>query len=523
MLRKHLLYLTSDQLCAYQWQRGRLSDGVCFTPDRAGLDAFLDYIDGQGQAPVYLLADLIEEDFQRVLLPHVGGRAGRQLLARRLTQQYRDTPYRHVAIQGRETEGRRDDIALLSALTNPSVVQPWVTALEQLKVPLAGLYSTTLMSAALVRKLALQHEHLLLVTQQSGGLRQSYFLDGQLKFSRLTLAIDRDGVPVNLASETGKTQQFLTSIRLLGRGDVLHTAILAPDDQLARLAELCVSGADTSYQFIAMATAAARLGLEQTPALADPLLLCLLGREAPSSQYALGAAQRYFKLWRARLALYGCSALVAACAVLWVGANLWHYFGANQNAERMYSEADQYDARYRGVMSNMPPRVDKTENMKAAVLIEHLIQAQGPSPLTMVQMLSAALDKVPQIRLTQLDWKVSLPGAAAHPAAAVAQSQAMGQEGDQAAPLSSQQLGIPKRPPQTLHVEAEIQVSPDDYKSVLDSMNQFNQELARQPHLTVEIEQQPVDLRPTMKLSGKAGTAAVETNAKFTLNLTLNP
>src|SRR5207244_9706802 len=100
--------------------------------------------------------------------------------------------------------------------------------MELLKLPIAGLYSTTLVSGGLLKKLALQHEHLLLVSQQSAGLRQSYFLDGQLKFSRLTLAVDRDGEPVDIARETGKTQQFLTSIRLLGRGDVLHTVIIAP-------------------------------------------------------------------------------------------------------------------------------------------------------------------------------------------------------------------------------------------------------------------------------------------------------
>jgi hypothetical protein len=529
MFRKHLFYLSSDQLTAYEWEGGKLGGGTVFANDRAGHDAFIDYLDAAPYAPAYLLADLIEEDFQRANLPHVTGRSGRQLLQRRLTQQYRETPYRHVRIQGRETEGRQDDIALLSALTNPSIVTPWVEALELMKMPLAGLYSATLMSVPLLKKLALQHEHLLLVTQQTAGLRQSYFLDGQLKFSRLTLAVDRDGAPVNVARETGKTQQFLTSIRLLGRGDLLHTVIVAPDSDIARLAPLCESGPETSYSFITMEQAAASVGLAPAPALADALLLTLLGKEVPASQYSLGLARRYYKLLRARQVMYLGGTLVMLASLAWVGTNIWRYFDASASADRMNSEADQYDARYRAALSTMPPAVARTASMKAAVTIEQMLLRQGPQPLPIMVKLSAALERVPQVRITQLDWKVNLP--AARPDAAAVTPQGMpqpmsnGQPGEPAVPISSLMLGIPTAPPQALHVEAEIVMAQDNYRNVVDTMNLFTQELARQPRMTVEIEQLPLDTRSNVKLSGKAGAASggADAKPKFSINLVWNP
>ena len=522
MLHKQLLYLTSEQLCAYQWDGKALSDGVCFGHERADLDDFMDYIDQRRNVPVYLMADLIEEDFARVQLPHVGRRASSKLLERRLLQQYRDTPYRHAAIQGRDTEGRRDDIALLCALTNPAVIAPWVEALEQLKLPLAGLYSTTLMSAELAKRLSLKNEHLLLVTQQSAGLRQSYFHEGRLKFSRLTPSIDRDGAPVNLTGETDKTQQFLTSIRLLSRGDVLRTVIVTPAEQIAQLRPLCVDGPETSYHFVTMDKAAAKVGLAQPPALADTLLLQLLGKGLPATQYRLGAARRYYLLWRARLLMYGVSAVVMACAVLWVLANLWRYVDASKVADRMSGEASQYDARYRGSMSSLPPSVDKTANMKAAVTVERMVAEQAPGPLLMMYKLSEALDKVPQVRLTQLDWRVDLPGAKPQPA-----SQSGADDAELKAPIPAPLFGIPAGPPQALHVEAEIQVAQNDYRTVVDSMNQFTQELARQPNMTVAIEQLPLDTRSNVKLNGKAGanaaTAGTDSNPKFILNLQWKP
>ncbi|MFA9218351.1 MAG: hypothetical protein ACEQSK_14785 [Sphingomonadaceae bacterium] len=523
MFRKHLFYVSSDQLTAYQWQRGQLSAGTVFSNDRAGHDAFIEYLDRAPYAPAYLLADLIEEDFQRINLPHVAGRSGRQLVQRRLVQQYRETPYRHVWIQGRATEGRQDDIALLSALTNPAVVAPWIEALELLQRPLAGLYSATLMSTPLLPKLGVQHEHLLLVTQQSAGLRQTYFLNGKIKFSRLTPALDRDGAPVNIARETGKTQQFLTSIRLIGRGDALHTVILAPQGDLARLTDLCNDGPETRYQFIALEQAATRVGA--TPAaLADTLLLSLLGKQAPASQYSLGPARRYFQLWRARMAMYGSGAVIMLGALVWVSTNLWQYVQASRAAERMYSEADQYDARYRAALSTMPPAVAPTISMKAAVTVARMLQNQGPQPLPIMVKLGEALEQVPQVRITQLDWKVALPGVRGDNAGS-ASVQSGGQPGASVQPLSSLLLGVPNAPPQSLRVEAEIAVPQNNYRTVVETMNAFTQTLARQPRMTVEIEQLPLDTRSNVKLMGKAGSANSDgdTKPKFSLILMWNP
>ncbi|WP_445234354.1 hypothetical protein [Duganella rhizosphaerae] len=527
MLHSHLLYLSSEHVWAYPWHQGRLGDAVRFGNDRAGVDAFMDYLDAQPYGPVYLMVDLIEEDFQRITLPHVTGRSGRRLLARRLLQQYRETPYRYVRVQGREAGGRQDDVALLSALTNPALVQPWIAALELLRTPLAGLYSTTLMSSSLVRKLGLADQRLLLVTQQSAGLRQSYFLDGQLKFSRLTLAVDRDGAPVDVARETAKTQQFLTSTRLIGRGEVLHTVIVAPESTLDRLEPQCQDGPETAYHFIDMDSAAQRTGLAQTPALAaelaDSLLLTLLGRERPASQYSLGEARRYFQLWRARLALFGASALLAAATLAWLGVNVWRYVDATSATAAMYAEGKQYDQRYRAALSSMTPAIDKTANMRAAVTVAQLLVRQGPQPLPMMAQLSTALDKVPQIRLLQLDWKTAPPAAPAEP---VATGFMASTSGTVMEPISSGMLGLPAQAPQTLRLEAEIMVPPDNYREVVNSMDAFTQELARQPRMTVEIVQQPVDTRSNVKLSGKAGagaTGGVETKARFILNLVWQP
>ena len=542
MLSKHLLYLSGEQLCAYKWHGGRLTGGVCFNGDRAGIDDFMDYIDSHGHDPVYLLADLIEEDFQRINVPHVGGRAGARLMQRRLLQQYRETPFRHHEVQGREPLGRRDDIVLLSALTNPSVVLPWVEALEQLKIPLAGLYSTTLLSEAMVRKLAMRDEHLLLVTQQSAGWRQSYFQNGQLKFSRLTPAIDRNGNPVNIGTESGKTHQFLTSVRLMARGNVLETAVIAPAAAIPALETQCEEGAETAFRFVPLEQVSARLGLKTgegavaalAERLTEPLMLAFLAATRPPSHYTLGPLQRYFKLWRARLNLYVFSgALAAGCAVL-AGVNLWQSNQDKADGARLAAEASQYDQRYSAIMAAMPPRVTTTANMRAAVNVERMLVTQAPDPQQLMALVSQALEQAPQIRLLRLDWKAEPPaapvggaggmgGAVAPGVAAENVGMAAMADAGQAAPISSLLAGIPGRPPQALLLEAEIMTEQDDYRNAVNTMNLFAQQLAANTRLTVEVDKPPLDTRSSVKLNGKAGPQSVEAHAKFSLNLVWKP
>lgn len=527
MLNRHVLYLSNEQLCAWRWRRGRLAGGDCFNADGAGIDAFHDYMERHTDMPVYLLADLIEEDFQRLQLPHVGGRAGAQLLQRRLLQQYRDTPFRHHEIQGREAGGRRDDTVLLSALTNPGVVQPWLDALEQLRVPLAGLYSTTLLSEQLVRKLGWREPHLLLLSQQSAGWRQSYFQQGQLKFSRLTPAIDRDGNPVSIDSETAKTQQFLTSVRLMARGNVLETVVIAAAGQLPALAEQCNEGPETAFRFVPLDQVARQLRVVlpddgPTANLADTMWLGLLARSRPASHYTLGPSQRYFQLWRARVSLYAASATLATVAFCAIGVNLWQASTAKTETARLNAEARTFDQRYNAVMAAMPPRLTSTANMRAAINVERMLALQGPTPWPMVAMVSQALELSPQIRLLQLDWKVDLPsagaGAPARPVVGI-----VGGGTTNVAPMSSLLAGIPVRPPQALLLEAEILADEDDYRQAVNTMQAFAQQLASNPRLLVQVDKPPLDTRPSVRLQGKAGAQAVAAHPKFTLNLVWKP
>src|SRR4029077_8014347 len=120
---------------------GRIVARREFAVSGAGAAEFERYMAGMGEVPTHLFTDLAEEDFRLDTIPHVGARDRDAIINRKLAQIYRNTPYRHGLLQGREAEGRRDDRVLYTAITNPEVLRPWLEVIDRLEVPLDGIHS----------------------------------------------------------------------------------------------------------------------------------------------------------------------------------------------------------------------------------------------------------------------------------------------------------------------------------------------------------------------------------------------
>jgi hypothetical protein len=528
MFRRQLLYLTNDQLTAYRWEKGRLSAGLGFSNDESGREDFSLFLAGSQNIPTYLLADLVEEDFQRDTLPHVQGSSRRALVQRRLGQLYRDTPYRQATQQGREDYGRKDDRMLFSALTNVELLKPWLDAILKQKTPLTGIYSPALLSATLIKKLGLASDNLLLVTHQSSGLRQSFFQGSALKFSRLTPLADHspDAVADTAARETANTQQFLASARLLPRDAILDAVVLAHGESLQRLQSACRDTTTMVHRFIDLADAGASLGLKNpdSNALCDSLFLFLLGQAIPASHYAQAEQTRYFRLWNVRLILHFLSACVVSGALVSAGSNSFDALQHYRQSQQLTLETHVAQSQYQAIMLSLPHTAASPQNMKAAVNIEQMVSRNAPDPVQLLGIVSRALDALPQIRVNLLHWQVSTkvetPGISQQPEVAPApQPGVAGKE----IPPAATVIGIPKKPDQVLLIEGEVMPFENDYRTALESVSLFAAELRKNKPLKVEITQSPLDIRPSEKLSGKAGDENADSKAQFKLKLIFRP
>jgi hypothetical protein len=147
------------------------------------------------------------------------------------------------------------------------------------------------------------------------------------------------------------------------------------------------------------------------------------------------------------------------------------------------------------------------------------VRAQGPQPGPLLAMLSGALERAPAVRLNGLEWRIRQ----AQAAAPVQDPTVMGQPSDAPPQLFSADLGIPLRPAQTLHIDGEIDVAQNASREVLAAMNAFAGDLARNPRVAVEILNPPLDVRPNVRLSGKAGLDTPQAKPKFVMRLTWLP
>lgn len=523
-MRKQLFYLTNQQLSAYTWDRGVLALAASFEQDDAGRAGFGAWLAKAALVPAALVVDVIEEDFQRDTAPHVTGRARAALVERKLTTLYRDTPFRHAALQGREKDGRKDDRYLFNALTKPELPRSWLAVMQAHAVPLVGVYSLASLGQLLYNKLAPQLKPgsgpVLLVSHQSSGLRQSFFAEGELRFSRLTPLFDHSSPRLAEAFriETNKTRQFLASTRLLARGAQLQVVVLASEENLAVLAPDMVDNADASYhpQALDQAGAQLRLGSFDGTAMGDALYLAMLAGARVPSHFPLRDQKHFYQLLRARGVLYAMSGVVVLGALAWTVSDVLDIVALRREAVRFDQEAAALEARFQAVAEGMPVTAVPPHNMKLVVNLESMIERNVPLPNVQLAILSGVLDTLPEVQINKLHWQAVEPATLAVPVDPAAPPVPMLE--DFAPPPGL--LGVPDPSAQILTIEGQIEPFTGNYRAAMESVALLAARLNGHPGVRAEVVLQPLDTRPTVKLDNVAGAGAGGAPALFVVKAT---
>jgi hypothetical protein len=410
-----IMLLTSQELRVFSWQQDTLSPTGKFSADEQGLAEFSRYLDASHDIPVYLVADLIEEDFRLEPVAHVFGNDRKVLLERKLVQFFRTTEYRSARIQDRETGGRRDDNVLFSALTNSEQLSFWVDCLLAKKVRIKGILSVPLLMELFTGFLHLdQIPHLLLVNlEQHSGLRQTYLQAKRLKFSRLLslLTVTAEGLAEVLPAECTHTRQYLERLKLLPRDQPLDIHIHVPDGTGEVLGRNLRDSALMHYHVHENGMIAAGLGID--PALTGDygsVFLCLmqaLRARRLFNAYGPGPAIRYHRLHQIRQGLIGSTFLLAVIA-LFAGIFLLNQ-GLDTRTARFFQEqrAMVFKRQYEKLRRDFPETPVPAKTMQNIVESVERIQQQAVSPMQMMALVSQAMALHPRIHLQLFDWQLS--------------------------------------------------------------------------------------------------------------------
>jgi hypothetical protein len=513
MHSKLLAYHSGKQTEVHTWQRGALSARHVFNAGGEGIAEFAAHLEKHAKLPLYFLVDVIEEDFRLENIPHILGRSRTALINRKLGQLFRNETYRHTALQERDTQGRRDDRLLLSALTNSAAIKPWIDAVLECRIALAGLYSVPLLSQAIIRKLGLgKVPHLLLVTRQGdGGLRQSYFQNGYLKLSRLVSIAGNDaGELIDAVNEEStRIQQYLNNQRLLPRDQMLEIRLLFNDYECGSLLNGCNSTPTHQFLPLELRHTAAVLKLDASASTdVKSLYLQFLARHSVGNHYAGARESRYWRLNRAALAMKSSGIALVAFGILSAASHIADGLNLAVQTDQTRLQAERLEAETRTTQSAFPLLPAAPDILKGTVELAETFTTHPRTPETLMAAVSRALNELPQVRLQRFKWVLS-----SNPDQDIgAKSAAPPPAANEAAPgASGEKLEIAL-------LEGEI-VPFTNYRDALAAVERLTTILKATPGLQAIPLTLPIDTDPQAQLKGGLNEDAQPPAANFSLKL----
>ena len=183
---KRVFYFSGYNITAFHWTGKEFAGKYTFFPTDEGMEEFSKYLDTIDSGTVRLLVNVIEEDFIKENIPHVGKKDQQSIAKRFINRLYRKSgDYYTFKVIGRESVGRKDDIVLYSVITNPGIFARWLELIQSKKTPLSGIWSLPLISESVLKQVTNEKGNVLLVSQQvPTNLRQSFFINGKFEISR---------------------------------------------------------------------------------------------------------------------------------------------------------------------------------------------------------------------------------------------------------------------------------------------------------------------------------------------------
>lgn len=234
-MNRRIFLITSSQMKVFEWHDKTLFSSYEFNNNDDGCSQLKEYLQSVQPLVSQVLVELLEEDFQRDKIPHVLGSDRASLISRQISRHYNGNKYTHARILGRETTGRKDDEVLLASIANEEPVDFWLQYLSKYSVPIAGIWSLPMISMAILKKLNIVDDNVLLVSRQmKTTLRESFFHEGKFYLSRQvkldSSIFKKSRVLSYLTDGADQIHKFLTNQRIVPFGQKLKVISLMPGD-----------------------------------------------------------------------------------------------------------------------------------------------------------------------------------------------------------------------------------------------------------------------------------------------------
>lgn len=406
---KLILCVNHQQVLAGYWLGNQLQSHFLFKDDDAGHLGCAGLLEKYRHCPVYLIADAREEDYRLGNLPHTSGKTKRALLLRKLNQFYRGLAFRTAIYRHRHKEQRQDDCYLFFAINNDSFLQNWLSLIQAANSLLVGIYPIALLSSLLHQEALskLGEPHRVLCEQLSCGLRQSYFYQGQLQFSRFVVSPSLQAAHEFYQDEWGKMRRYLLGQHLIEADSPLQLILVTAPEKLIDPASLRLEQNQPvqliNYLDYAKTKQLAAKLISTAPEL---LHMQLIASGQLVANLANDSLLKPYQSQQLKNRLHTLTGAMACMGLM--GAALLFYQGAKDQSalQKTANQIAAMQAQIRHHEQQWPAKLPAASQIKSAVLLDLALTKISHSPRRAMQTLSAALDESPAIQLNQLTWQV---------------------------------------------------------------------------------------------------------------------
>lgn len=523
---KALILLVLDQVTELLlWQQKRLSVLGDFRNTQDDHASFLEEVRKYPDYPVIVVTDLIDENFRHELIVHVGGADREALIRRKLDFTFRTTRYRIGRIEGREKDGRKQDKLLLAAISKPEVLDIWINLLLADKRAIQSVSSQAWMLRNYLPLKKLDKEQTLLIVSIDPGncLRQSFFAEGRLMFSRLTNLASHGGTDLaaSVHNETLQVRQYLERIQFVQYEAPLRIQVITClGNRQLPLADY--STEINRFELIDYSADISQLGLGDDGRTVKPIhfiLARVLASTTTQNIYGPPAVTRYHDMLRLG-SLLSLAAGVLLCVGL--GSNLPLALSIKDKwdqSESFVNRTEPLVRQYEQLSRQFPPTPIAPSEMALIVDAHQRINSQVLNPVTTLNTLAAALALTDGLQLTSIDWKLEeIPFVPA--------KDARGRDTKPPATLKGVGVGtgfagmvLQQNTRLKIIINGES-FSPASFREAQNQVQRLVEVLEQQSDVEVFASRMPTDVRTDISLTTTIDDS--EVRAPFTLEMTRN-
>ncbi len=513
---KRVLYFTGYRMVAQEWLGRELQSSVYFEPDEQGLELFTSYLSSINKEPVYLLVDLIEEEFRRITIPHLRGNDRKELIERNYKKFFRTSEYRCAISQGvTKAEKRKEEKVLFMGLTNQYLLKPWLEIIHSTTTPLIGIVSLPLLTEDLLPTLKSENDCVILVSQQvPSNLRQSVYLRGKLILSRLVpiASFYHGNYADDVIRDIQNTERYLISQRLIDRMDKISVEILCNERHLEKLT--LKSDEDDVYDY--QIHDINKLMENEKIAVADKqdfssMLFCYqLTRKAKRNHYASSGDLKYLRHYIGSLALKIASVAMIAISLALMATSVAKgmFFDATVNEMRLVEQ--KYKTKFNQLSENRIDSTTSTSNMQGVVQAVEDIEANYQfRPNELMALISQDISLFDALRVKELEWFI-----------------AKSEEAEQAIDVNWDQKGGARQSRnrnksnskdlfEILIVKGEFLKFDGNYRFVLSAISDLEDAMRISGHYdSIKIIKRPLDIEAENQLMGDVSANTKKSNEK---------